>query len=103
MSSHSTHIGDFVLGTGPRVVITCENDAGAVTDPTTMTITYRIDGDTTPATYELGDAEIVKVSTGVYRFTPPTPDAVGVWRGHTVTTGTINRGGLFHFTITAGL
>ena len=91
-----------MLGTAPRILITCTDDAGVVTDPAALSVIYRRDGATTPATYTLSDSQIVKVSTGLYRFTPPTP-TVGTWRCHTVVTGAVNRGGLCHFTITPGL
>lgn len=102
----SRNIGSFTLGTAVRAHLTLENEDGTLTDPDTLTITFRQDGDTDPATYTLSSPELTRVSVGVYRFAPPTPAAPGTYRGHAITTstdGTAEAGRLFHFTIEAGL
>ena len=57
---------------------TFRNDEGDLVDPATVTFLWRHSGSDTEDSFDYGDSgEVVKVSTGVYKFTAP-PFDVGV-------------------------
>lgn len=68
----------FPLGDPVRVSVTFKNNAGTVTDPTTVTAKVRA-ADGTIATHAYpGDGTVVRDSTGVYHV-DITTTAAGVW------------------------
>ena len=69
----------YDIGDRPTVTGTFTNDAGTLTDPTTVTVRVR-EPDGTETLYTSPVASIVNSSTGVWAFTfPAALDAAGDW------------------------
>lgn len=86
---------------GSKMIVRAEfrvpNDAGVLTDPTTVTYTARKKGGTPTAYVYLTATEVTRVSVGIFEFTY-TP-AKGTWHVHVQGTGTAHAAGEVDFVI----
>ena len=57
----------YEYGTSPTITVTIKNAGGTIVDPATLTFKYKVEAGAT-TTYVYGtDAQLVKVTTGVYQ------------------------------------
>jgi hypothetical protein len=73
--------------TAVLTTVTFTNSAGVVTDPTTITLKYAIEGQA-PTTETYASSAVTRVSTGVYEYTLDTSVGAGTWTVEWIATGT---------------
>jgi hypothetical protein len=75
-------MADYDIGDKPTITATFTNEAGTLTDPSTVAFMVR-----TPAGVETSAAFTTHPSTGVYTYQLPTFDLAGTWIVRSKATG----------------
>jgi hypothetical protein len=87
-------IKQVFAGTAVTGTVTFKTEAGAITDPAVITISYRPgpNGVAVPSTYGVGGSPIVKVDVGIYSLTviPPTSGPYGLWTMEAIGDGIVD-------------
>jgi hypothetical protein len=82
-------MSDFEQGTLIRSTATFTNAAGANTDPTTVTVRYRVGTDTVTTKVYVTDAAVIKSATGIFYIDLAVGALDGTWHVRWEGTGAV--------------